>query len=899
MFPMGFYDYGYNFGLGMVPSVPPPAVVNHQADENIYVAHHENNDGATIALLSFAALGSLAGLLIAHKANTKTKLIDAVTHELKATAQSGAEDILKAAKDEAHRLRQDAVAYAGNTKDAAHQEARSIVKDAHDDVNAAKDHLAGIISEHEAKLAELNELTAKAKQAGVANPITEPHVVDSKKVITQPGFTEPIHTTTVEVKGKDAAKVAKEAARAAKDALPSAAKFMNDGLALCKESKYTDALPKFLDSVKIYEDNLAHVGRLSDYHLECYSHSLNNAGYCYMQQADKMDEAIKYFEKSIAVVPEKPNMFALANLSDCHRKLGNQGELIKCLKVMSDADNIPASLELGTIKEDQARKILSTTVTNEADVNVNLAKSTELYKESAELYKKAAGKGDAEAKVKLARLFQYGPKDMKNDVEAVKLFKEALADYVKIAESGKDDANVIAQLRSLNVELGGYTMHGSMTPELKNLLVDDKEYQALIEKSRIIAGNGGINKNGKLPDLDVPLPQGKKGKTPGAVGDTSAPTGQFVKAKAAANVTPPNPDMSAVVNKPPATVNPNNVKIGLDETTAAGKIPDTIIDSETLEQKYGEGNVGNIKPATPVNKEAETTAKAIPTPTKAATPQAEISDLPTPVMPIEAKTIGAEATKASPDMNTTALNTPSENLIGLSRPATLPGATEAVAAESKVNGTQTAVDALASRGLSGTDTMVKRPTDTLVAQSVKPDSSAGLDVFDGAQTLESTATKEETKDKMFKTPVSEAEIKAEAAAQAAKNAEEAAGQVGELTKSAINIFKQGRYDEAFVCLKECVDLGEHNSRQALLKAYDVFFHKKDIANEVKGKYIEQAIDSLIDAAKNGSVKMKKGLAIDLEEMLKDKKFGTVDVTPYLEKITEALAATKGITEGNI
>lgn len=542
MFPMGYYDYGYGLGYGMSQMVPPPAVVNHQADENVYVAHHESNDGATIALLSFAAIGSLAGLLIARKANKTTKLIDAVTHDLRETAKKGADEILesgkKAAEEAARKIESDARVVAGGIKD----EARGMRKAAAEDVKTAeglKLHWEGKVHElveldakREAEIADLKGRIAElSKRATVSSGGTRQKASRTSSrvdTITRGRFPESAAVETIIVKGGDAQAI-EAAANAAKEALPKAGSLIEEGQALVNAGKFEEALSKNLDSIRIYEDNLTYYGHLDGYHIEDYSSSLNNAGVCCMEIPNRMDEAIQYLEKSIAVATKKPNQLALKNLADCHRNLNNENELVKCLKALSDIDDVPAMVELGGIKEAQAQKIMNKTGATAADVAANSTKSTELYKEAAESYKKAADKGNVDAKAKLARLYDHGPKELKNDVKAAKLYKEAIADCVQMVEDGKGDANVVATLKVLNIELG--SLRGfSQNPEVAKLFADDEGFAILRVKAECIARNGSLKADDVLPDLDIQLPPDKSHKTlPGVDGDSAAPTGQFHK----------------------------------------------------------------------------------------------------------------------------------------------------------------------------------------------------------------------------------------------------------------------------------------------------------------------------------------------------------------------------------
>lgn len=566
MFPMGYYDYGYGLGYGMSQMVPPPAVVNHQADENVYVAHHESNDGATIALLSFAAIGSLAGLLIARKANKTTKLIDAVTHDLRETAKKGADEILesgkKAAEEEAAKIRSAALKYADGVKGEIH----GMRKAAAEDVKTAeglKLHWEGKVHElveldakREAEIADLKGRIAElSKRATVSSGGTRqkaPRTSSRVDTITRGRFPESAAVETIIVKGGDAQAI-EAAAKAAKEALPKAGSLIEEGQALVNAGKFEEALSKNLDSIRIYEDNLTYYGHLDGYHIEDYSSSLNNAGVCCMRIPNRMDEAIQYLEKSIAVATKKPNQLALNNLADCHRDLNNENELVKCLKALSDIDDVPAMVELGGIKEAQAQKIMNKTGATAADVAANSTKSTELYKEAAESYKKAAAKGNFDAKVKLADLYEHGPTELKDDVEAAKLCREAIEDCIQMIEKGKGDSVVIGQFRILNIQLAGLRRF-SNNPGVAKLFEDKQSQEFLAKLQDMAIYSSGIHA-GDIAGVPAKAVQGKRVPTLSGVGtDSAASTGQFHK---------PGAD-GAVPSRPVLT--PDQDQLALDAT---------------------------------------------------------------------------------------------------------------------------------------------------------------------------------------------------------------------------------------------------------------------------------------------------------------------------------------------
>lgn len=1045
MFPMGYYDYGYGLGFGM-GSVPPPAVVNHQADEHVYVAHEESGDTATIALLSFAALGSLAGLLIAHKANNATKLVDAVTHDLRATAEKGADEILNAAKKKAS----DTDKYAERIKDSAHYDARGIRQAAAEDAKALKD----LVAEHQGKINELNGLIAQnnttkaelgtkhakldeliagtnskqaeldrliadakkpapvtASSAPVTDPIVGSEPVGSKRVITKPGHPEPVTSEALATTEK----AAKEAAKAAKAALPEATESVNKGIALHDTRDYDAAIVEYDKAINIFEENLKH-SSLSPENLHDYSTSLFNAGHCYRAKGD-FENAVKYFDKSIKVIPEKGGKKdALINLAECHKGLGNQGEQIKCLKELVDAGDTLSMVDLGSIYE-----------------------SKKLYPEAAQLYEKAVKKDSVGAMFKLANLYENGLlKDPKSDVKAVLLYKDALKRMVMPEES---DLSVVAsvdmeKLKVLNVKLGTYktsveAIKSGNGTELKELFANDKELNELLQRSRnILDLVPTTNVNKAMPDFSSPRPSARV--------NTDAPTEGFVRPGEDAQTLadPPRPVVSGAPGEP-VTIAPEDVHIGLGDTvppptasvprdtvvdtnlgesglpqpvqpgeavvaaeesayksaqtsiehasanvpfpakidqkallpdarlefeTADGGMiifcPDTIRKGEYRYSRYraplsaGEkpvleysviyDNNGNflrgkkfqegclmpldVRPdgaieaaanAERAGEEEALNAMAedleahaggqidealgnlhVESPQGASTagapvPQTVISDLPTPVMAHEANAANeAAAAQARQDLVSTAEIAP-EHLRGLLRPET-----PHVDAGVVTGDTPTGIDNLASRGLSGVDTLVGKPTDTLVGKSVPQDSQAGLKMFDG-QTLETGAQQAtETGEKMFNTTPGKAEVAPEAGATVAKAAElteQAAKNLAD-AKKGVDAYLSGDYQTAIdllspVALSDGKGLNERIAEdvlEALNGSFDKYLKSEDFLNSsisVHAKYCDKWADFLIDMHKEQVGDFSSELGEMVQAMGEKAEF-----QPIVQKIKTALGA---------
>lgn len=91
MYPIYPYNYGYGCYQG-VGFIPEPVRLNSEANTHVYRSHYEHNDSSTITILSMAAIGALAGLLLAHKSNQTEKLIQIAKNDPRVV--SGTADIV-------------------------------------------------------------------------------------------------------------------------------------------------------------------------------------------------------------------------------------------------------------------------------------------------------------------------------------------------------------------------------------------------------------------------------------------------------------------------------------------------------------------------------------------------------------------------------------------------------------------------------------------------------------------------------------------------------------------------------------------------------------------------------------------------------------------------------------
>lgn len=551
MFPMGYYDYGYGLGFGMA-SVPPPAVVNHQADEHVYLAHEESGDTATIALLSFAALGSLAGLLIARKANKATKLVDAVTHDLRETAQKGADEILDAAKIEASKKRSRATKYADRVEGAARDKAQGITKTALDDAKAFEERLkaleekrvaevtelnghiegyktknadldraiaenkarqtqlSGLISENDAKQAELERLIAEQKKpasAPVADPI-EAGVPDPKHVDTLKGYTQQDPKTAEVLNGTP-----RQIKKAVRNALRDAGEGSQAAVDLYNEGKYAEALPLFEKSVNGYE--LARqANKLEDAHIPFYAGSLHNAGLCHQMQGN-YGNAIGYYDRALNVIPD--NIDALLYKAECHVRLDNQEEALNCWTKAANAGDENSMLQVATIKFSQKS-----------------------YKEAAEFYEKAAAKNNPDGYFGLAHLCENGLGRDADYLQALKLYKQSLELYIPMAEG---NPAIVKRLDDLNDVLRpGNPKHwhacmGAKTPAEIDALSDpekairnfinDEEMTVLLQKSKNIVEGKPVTEGAAVAANATDNVAGSAAKPVGQAVPTDAPTREF------------------------------------------------------------------------------------------------------------------------------------------------------------------------------------------------------------------------------------------------------------------------------------------------------------------------------------------------------------------------------------
>lgn len=82
------YGYGCSQGFGFIPE---PTRLNSDANTHVYRSHYEHNDNSTITILSMAAIGAIAGLLLAHRSNQTEKLIQMAKNDPRVV--SGAADV--------------------------------------------------------------------------------------------------------------------------------------------------------------------------------------------------------------------------------------------------------------------------------------------------------------------------------------------------------------------------------------------------------------------------------------------------------------------------------------------------------------------------------------------------------------------------------------------------------------------------------------------------------------------------------------------------------------------------------------------------------------------------------------------------------------------------------------
>lgn len=843
MFPMGYYDYGYGLGYGMAQSVPPPAVVNHQADENVYLAHHESNDGATIALLSFAALGSLAGLLLAHKANNKTKLIDAVTHELKATAQKGADEILDAAKKEAGELRIGAHDYASSTKILADADAKVTRA-------AAAGEMDKFVKYRDAKMAELNEsadafvkkhaemdvLLAEAKKsAPVTDPIVGAKVEGSEHVITKKGHA--IVTSEELAKAEEAAKA--EAEREAKKAAEEAENALRDAK----------------DKAKIDGNN---------------ANILLNKG--------KAGEAFDLL-KQIPEELRKANDWN--NMAVCLEKTGKEEDLaeaFKCLEKAADGEYAIGHANLGHYH----RLALGTPKNlDEAIKNYEIALKIDPKIEGVEEHLKACQEAQAADKVKAeaeAKVEEHvGP-------GAVILPKKAASADAAVTPPGDTKIK---------------TNPGSVAPNASEAAAKPQ-----------VAGDSSA---ARLTD----------------------PNGNF---HTEAGFEPPHPDMSSVGAKPSAVTDPNSANMGLDKTVADGtrtpKPNDTVFEAkpsgggdahvagtdadvrvaEALGDTHvatqpnpnladadlpqavrpGEVNADQAKTIADAADEAEKAipqAEAVPKEAAEAAPQTEVVAKEPEVAP-QPEAIAPKPAEVADDMNITAVNRPSPEILNAEKEAAL----------STVEGAITQPGA-SSLVVDGTQTMPAPTTAAMLHEAGGPaptETRIGLKMFGDVQ-AKAKAAEEVTTGKIFETTSGAAEavtpkVATEVPAQTAKAISAAEMEhAEELLQAGLKAYKEQDYTNAIDLLEEALNIkGSHVTAENIdsyircLGDYissDAFVK---VGVDVQTKYLGKMAENLIDAYQLGMAKPKALIRfVQSFEQIEGQPFKTIT-----DKVKAALQAVK-------
>lgn len=544
MYPMGFYDYGYGLGYGMSQMVPPPAVVNHQADENIYVAHHESNDGATIALLSFAAIGSLAGLLIARKANKATKLVDAVTHDLRETAKKGADEILEAGKkvaeEAARKIESDARIVAGGIKGEAHSMRRAAAEDVKT-AEGLKRHweekvheLVELDASREKEIADLRsrieELSrpASASTPAPAAPVTRPMDVPSGGAgsahsTTRPG-TPPLKT---EAELKAEAEAAKELAdkKAAEKAEAEAAKLAEEG-----ETKFKDGMNalkggKKEPGVELLKDAAAKGNvdariRIAEFMADgehgvtkdakkafeefqelVKSHPENSRAWSGLAVSYDRGEVVIKNQKAAyncfthAVELDDRNKTAHFYLAKYHKEGlgGAEKSLDKAIEHLEKAHPTPDVVyDLGRCYQNRADEIVQSALGNQ---NVR-ASANRYYRNAIQTYERLGGKNPY-------ALYHLGylKEQVKGcTVETINIHKSAFGQLLGLAEKGDPEATQC--VIDLNEKFRTIMSNPQADAKLRDALVNDKNFNVLLEKSQQIVESAPTIQKTPVPNVD-------------------------------------------------------------------------------------------------------------------------------------------------------------------------------------------------------------------------------------------------------------------------------------------------------------------------------------------------------------------------------------------------------------
>jgi len=833
MFPMGFYD-GYGLGFGVAPYIPAPPALNRQADANIYVSHQiKSGIDPTAALLTFAALGSLAGLLIARKMNKTSKLVEIVKGE----AQKAAE----AARDEALKAEEAAKDRAGQIIQAAENTAKQHVENGAVQIKA-------IVADAEAKL---NKLTEDAKASLITSPV---------KTKTPVPATEDAATK--------AAKIAtEEATKAAEKELEALDMLHQKGVTAYDAQNYDEAFTIFERTVELSEKNLDKLN-LSQ---KCtYSNALHNLGLCHQVKGNYKDAA-EYFVKSIESDKSKVFADSWSKLAECHHQLGNLEEAAKCYKIAAEGGDVHAMFMSGALKEDKATAIINKAKGQSPEiVSQANAEANNLCKDAADWYEKAVQKNNPDAMFNLAKLYEAGKGIDKDHFKSLTLYKKALELYVPIA---KDNSTVIERLRVLNEKLNPdnskhwYICKGAKKVEqlndqeqaIRKLLTEEK-FSNLLKESKNIVENATTSINKEANNFSTPSsgvnPPSKVKTNPGyvSVGKTAASKHSITEltdpVKAPDTIiSSPSLGMDASVPNPTIvdtrTIKDSPVKIGLDKTVvapSASKTPsaqvaasgaDPVVNTE-LTQTSVDVNPSGAQGA--AGKTSLEGAKTLVFTSK------EVKPVQSEVVP-NAQTLVPQSEPVA------------DAVQNLDKTAVRPKETEELAA-------QTIRDTLAGKAqvsIDGTKTMVGQPTEAMLKAAGKT-TNADANRFGIKHAI--------------------AEVK-----------------VGAHTGEGLTALKAENYREAMFHLEHAVEEGEPGAREQLWKCLNGFKDTLAYIEspEIKAQHLERMVDFVIDSSKNGTPEFRAQMKVELQKMYNpEDTVAGEKYAPFTAKIRATLAEALGI-----
>lgn len=466
MYPMYDYNYGlspYGYGFGISPfTVTTPITPPAHPEVAPYVSTHEEKGvNASALLLTSAAVGSIAALLLLARHGRAKKIIEG--------AQTTVQDYIAKGKAEGEKLIEDADKIARQKVTDAHDEAAMVKQRAEDE---AKQRIAAGNSHYDQKVDEGNKHFDKrvAEATEKANQITEAAqklqqkaeefqrqvleaLTGKKKGATSTNATtirrgagknatEQLDTVDIEPLTSSGEKTTGKKTLKPGTIAPESVEAFEKGKIAHKVSDYSKAIEEYGKAITHDPKNLGAYINKSGCHVDLGNQvkRLGNEA-----EADRhYKEAFKTLQEAATQFPEDITIWE--KLSECH-KLGigtaqNLEEEAKCLKQI---EGILEPLDKGILKglSTEARVKFSDILNR-----LGLISTSINPKEAFSYFTRAAKKNpqNSEALLNLANCYRYGIGDIAvNPTEEIKYLKKV------VALGGKNEA-ASARLQEL---LGG------------------------------------------------------------------------------------------------------------------------------------------------------------------------------------------------------------------------------------------------------------------------------------------------------------------------------------------------------------------------------------------------------------------------------------------------------------